>query len=127
MNKIFLIGRLTKAPELKEFGQNKVAKFSLAVDRKFKRDNTDNVDFFNVTVWNKTAEFCEKYLNKGNKIAIVGRIEIDKWTDTEGNTKNAVNVTADEVEALESLNSKDSPKNTDTKKDNNDSFDDFLL
>lgn len=97
MNKVILLGRLTVDPELKTVGNDaQVCKFGLAVNRRFKKENQE-ADFFNVITWNKQAEHCNKYLTKGALIALVGRIEIDKWQDSDGNNRYTTNIVAEEV------------------------------
>jgi single-strand DNA-binding protein len=98
MNKICLIGRLTKDPELKMINDNMaVATFSLAVDRKFKKDGQPTADFINIVVWSKTAEFVEKYFHKGQQVGITGRIQTRSWKNQEGKTQYATEVIAEEV------------------------------
>jgi len=84
MNKVMLLGRLTKDPELKytQATNTAVCKFSIAVNRKFSKDN--EADFFNIVAWEKTAEFCGKYFQKGKQVVIVGNIQNRSWDDKEG-------------------------------------------
>jgi single-strand DNA-binding protein len=100
-NKVVLIGRLTRDPELK-FTQNgkAVASFSLAVDRSYKREGQPECDFFRVNVWGKQAENCAKHLSKGSLVAVDGRIEINKYTDKDGNERTSIDVTANDVRFL---------------------------
>lgn len=79
-----LLGRLTKDPELKytQATNTAVCKFSIAVNRKFSKDN--EADFFNIVAWEKTAEFCGKYFQKGKQVVIVGNIQNRSWDDKEG-------------------------------------------
>ena len=96
MNKVFLIGNLTKNPEIREAGQNKVAKFSLAVN------DLNKTLFVDVNAWNKLAELADKYLTKGRKVAVVGRLERDEWTTQTGEKRKAYSVTASDIEFLSS-------------------------
>lgn len=108
-NKVVLIGRLTRDPELR-FTQNgkAVASFSLAVDRSFKREGQPEADFFRISVWGKQAENCAKYLSKGSLTAVDGRIEINKYTDKDGQERTSVDVTANDVRFLSSPGGKKS-------------------
>lgn len=102
MNKVILIGNLTKNPELATTPNGKsVCKFGLAVSRKVANANGDReTDFFNVTVWGATGENCNKYLVKGRKIGLVGRIELRNYEDKNGVKKLACDIIAEEVEFL---------------------------
>lgn len=105
MNKVILIGRLTHDPEVKYTqGQNAsaVARYSLAVDRKFKRDGEANADFIQCVAFGKPAEFAEKYLRKGMKIAVVGRILTGSYTNKEGVKVYTTDVVVEEHEFCES-------------------------
>ena len=98
MNKTCLIGRLSKDPELKIINDNMaVATFSLAVDRKFKKDGQPTADFINIVAWSKTAEFVSKYFHKGQQVGITGRIQTRQWKNQEGKTQYATEVVAEEV------------------------------
>ena len=101
MNKLILIGRLTKDPEIRVSGNVTIAKFSLAVDRKYKRDGEPEADFFNCTAFNKTAEFIEKYCSKGMKMAIEGRIQNDNY-EKDGVKHYGVTVIVENIEFAES-------------------------
>ena len=102
MNKIILMGRLTRDPEVRYINDNKIGRYSLAVDRRFKREGQPDADFFNCTVFGKGAEFTEKYLKQGTKIVISGRIEQDNYTDKDGNKVYSWQVIVDEQEFAES-------------------------
>lgn len=100
MNKCFLIGRLTRDPELR-FTQSQVpvATFCIAVDRKFKDQSGERqTDFINIVAWRGTAEFVQKYFQKGSKIVVVGSIQVRSYDDKDGNKRTATEVIADEVE-----------------------------
>lgn len=103
MNKILLMGRLTKDPEARNAnGGTQVARYTLAVDRRFKRDGEPTADFFNCTVFGKGAEFAEKYLRQGTKIVISGRMESDNYTNKDGQKVYGWQVVVDEQEFAES-------------------------
>lgn len=108
MNKVIEIGRLTRDPEVRySQGENAtaVAKFSLAVDRRFKRDGEQSADFINHVAFGKTAEFVEKYLKKGTKVGVVGRIQTGSYTNKEGQKVYTTDVVVEEIEFAESKNS----------------------
>ena len=107
MNKVILMGRLTRDPEVRySQGANAtaVARFSIAVDRRFKRDGEPDADFFNCTCFGKQAEFVERYLRKGTKIVVAGRIQNDNYTNKDGQMVYSVRVMVDEIEFAESKN-----------------------
>ena len=91
LNKVILMGRLTKDPELRYTPStgNAVARYSIAVDR-----NTKNgeVDFINIVAWGKNAEFASNYLKKGGLIIVEGRLQMNKWTDNNGQTRTTYEV-----------------------------------
>lgn len=108
MNKVILMGRLTRDPEIRySQGANAsaVARFSIAVDRRFKRDGEPDADFFNCTAFGKQAEFVEKYLKKGTKMLVSGRVQNDNYTNKDGQTVYSVQIIVDELEFAESKNS----------------------
>ena len=87
MNKVILMGRLTKDPEVRYTQTNNtlVASFSLAVNRRFVRQGEERqADFFNVVAWGKTGEFCSKYFKKGQQVGIIGRLQTRTWDDDKG-------------------------------------------
>ena len=107
MNKVILMGRLTRDPEVRYSqgaSQIAVARFSVAVDRKFKREGEPDADFFNCTAFGKQAEFVERYLHKGTKILLSGRIQNDNYTNRDGQMVYSVRVMVDEIEFAESKN-----------------------
>ena len=107
MNKVILMGRLTRDPEVRYSqgaSQTAVARFSIAVDRRFKREGEPDADFFNCTAFGKQAEFIERYLRKGVKVVVCGRIQNDNYTNTEGQMVYSVRVMVDEIEFAESKN-----------------------
>ena len=95
MNKIFLIGRLTKDPQRGQTQSGKtVARFSVAV----KKQGQDGADFFDATAFDKTAENVLQYLAKGRQVAVVGRVSIGSYTDRNGVTRKTFDILADQVE-----------------------------
>lgn len=105
MNKVILMGRLTRDPEVRySQGENAtaVARYTIAVDRKMSREN--EADFIPCVCFGKTAEFAEKYLHKGTKIAIVGRIQTGSYTNKDGNRVFTTDVVVEEHEFAESKN-----------------------
>ncbi len=105
MNKVFLMGRLTRDPEVRYTQgerQTVVAKYSVAVDRRFKRDGDPDADFFNCTAFGKQAEFCEKYLHKGTKVVVEGRLQNDNYTNKDGNKVYSIQVITESIEFAES-------------------------
>ncbi len=107
MNKVILMGRLTRDPEVRYSqgaSQTTVGRFSVAVDRKFKREGEPDADFFNCTAFGKQAEFVERYLHKGTKILLSGRVQNDNYTNKDGQMVYSVRVMVDEIEFAESKN-----------------------
>ena len=102
MNKVVLVGRLTRDPELRlTAGEQKcsVTRFGIAVPKK---KNREEADFFNVECWEKLAEFAEKYLRKGIKVILSGRLSDNSYTDRDGNRHQNIVVVAEEIEFAES-------------------------
>ena len=108
MNRVILIGRLTKDPEIRTSGNYTIASFSLAVDRKFKREGGAEADFFNCTAFNKTAEFVEKYCKKGTKMVVEGRIQNDNY-EKDGVKHYGVKIMVDSLEFAESKSASSTP------------------
>lgn len=106
MNKILLCGRLTRDPETRTTGTTTVARYTLAVDRRFKQDGQPDADFFNCTAFGKAAEFAEKFLKQGTKIIVSGRIQSDNYTNKNGEKVYSWQVIAEEQEFAESKASK---------------------
>lgn len=102
MNKIELIGNLTRDPELTQTaGGIAYCKFSIAVNRRYKDENGENiVDFFPVTTWRGIAENVVKYCRKGNKVAVIGSLETRSYNDKDGKAVKVFEVNAEEVEFL---------------------------
>ncbi len=100
MNKVILMGRLTKDPELRYTNNNNTAvcSFSLAVDKRFSRQGEEKqADFFNIVAWDKTAEFCSKWFQKGRQVAVVGRLQNRSWDDAEGKKHYVTEIVAEEA------------------------------
>ena len=99
LNKVVLMGRLTKDPELRRTGSGTaVTSFSLACDRDFKSNSGDKyTDFIEVVAWKNTAEFVSKYFSKGRMAVVEGRLQIRDWTDKAGNKRTTAEVVADNV------------------------------
>lgn len=103
MNSVQLIGRLTRDPEVRYTdGGSTIARFSLAVDRRFKQEGDDTADFINCIAFGKTAEFIEKCFSKGKKIALNGRIQTGSYTNKDGVKVYTTDVVAESVEFVES-------------------------
>ena len=114
MNKVILMGRLTRDPEVRYTqGDNAmaIARYSLAVDRRFKRDGEPDADFINCVAFGKSGEFAEKYLKKGTKVAVVGRIQTGSYTNKDGQKVYTTDVVVEEQEFAESKNSGSSDNN----------------
>ncbi len=120
MNKTLLIGRTTKDPDIRYTQSEQpmtIARFNLAVDRRFKKEGEQSADFISCVAFGKTAEFIEKYVFKGTKIAVEGRIQTGSYTNNDGNKVYTTDVVVEQVEFAGSK--------TDSKsaaKENNDDF-----
>lgn len=114
MNKVVLMGRLARDPEVRYTqGANPtaIARYSLAVDRKFKRENEPSADFINCIAFGNLAMFAEKYLHKGIKIAVVGRIQTGIYTNKDNKKVYTTDVVVEEQEFAESKNSNQQSNN----------------
>ena len=102
MNKVFLIGNLTRDPELSETaGGVSVCHFAIAVNRSYtSSDGERQTDFFNITAWRGLADTIARYVKKGSKVAVSGSIQIRNYEDNQGNRRTAVDVIAQDVEFL---------------------------
>lgn len=100
MNKAFLMGRLTRDPELR-YTQAGVAvcTFTLAVDRRMAKDKTD---FLEIVAWRKTAEFCSKYFAKGSRVVVIGPIQTRAWEDDNGQKRKKTEIIAEELHFADS-------------------------
>ena len=109
MNKVIMMGRLTREPEVSSSTSGTTfARFSIAVDRKFKKEGDPDADFFNCTSFGKQAEFVERYLKKGTKVVVTGRLQNNNYTNKDGQKVHDVRIMCEEVEFAESKNSSDS-------------------
>jgi single-strand DNA-binding protein len=115
MNKVILMGRLTRDPETRvSTGDTAttVARYSLAVDRRFKRDGDQTADFINCVAFGKTGEFAEKYFRKGMKIAVVGRLQTGSYTNKEGQKVYTTDVVIEEQDFAESKGASEGSSNS---------------
>jgi single-strand DNA-binding protein len=110
MNLIIIMGRLTRDPAQSDSGETKITKFCVAVDRRY-TGGEQKTDFFNITTFGRTAEFAEKYLHKGVKVVVTGRVVVDTYTAKDGTKKTAYYVIADTVEFAESKAAAQDPEN----------------
>ena len=110
LNKVVLMGRLTKDPELRRTGSGTaVTSFSLACDRDFKSQSGEKeTDFIEVVAWKNTAEFVSKYFSKGRMAVVEGRLQVRDWTDKAGNKRTTAEVVADNVYFADSKRDSDS-------------------
>ena len=107
MNKVILMGRITRDPDVRySQGDNSmaIARYTLAVDRRFKRDGEQSADFISCVAFGKTAEFAERYLHQGTKIVLEGRIQTGSYTNKEGQKVYTTEVVVEEQEFAESKN-----------------------
>lgn len=102
MNKIILIGNLTKDPELSQLPNGvSICKFDIAVSRSFTNANGEReTDFFHITAWRGLGENCDKYLSKGKKVCVVGSVQMGEYTDRNGVKRQTTTVVAEDVEFL---------------------------
>lgn len=100
MNKVILMGRLTKDPEVRYTQSNNtlVASFSLAVNRRFVKEGEERqADFINIVAWSKIGEFCSKYFKKGQQVGIIGRLQTRNWEDDNGQKHYITEIVAEEA------------------------------
>lgn len=106
MNSVQLLGRLTRDPDVRYTdGGSTIARFTIAVDRRFKQEGGETADFISCIAFGKTAEFIEKYISKGVKIALNGRIQTGSYTNKDGVKVYTTDVVVENVEFAESKNS----------------------
>lgn len=97
MNKVFLSGNLTRDPEVRYSQSGKAfARMGIAINRRYK--DKESVDFFNLVAWEKTAEFCGRYLRKGSRVLVEGRLQTSTYENKDGVKVNAVDVIIDNIE-----------------------------
>ena len=103
MNKVILIGNLTRDPETRATSQGTtLCSFGLAVNRRRKSEGQPDVDFFNVTAWRQLGDLCARYISKGRKVCVVGQIQIRTYDAQDGTKRTAVDIVADDIEFLSS-------------------------
>ena len=108
MNKVYLIGNLTRDPEVSETPNGiTLCRFAIAVNRNYSSDGERQTDFFNITVWRTQAENCGRYLKKGSKVAIVGSLQNRSYEDKDGIKRTVTDIVASEVEFLSSKSSQE--------------------
>lgn len=113
MNKVILIGRFVRDPEVRYTSNDKCCStFNIAVDRKYKQEGQPEADFPRVIAWGKTAEFIEKYFRQGMKIVIEGRIQTGSYKNKDGNTVYSTDIVADSVEFVESKSAASNSNNS---------------
>lgn len=132
MNKVVLMGRLTRDPEVTYSnganGQMAIARYTLAVDRKFKRDGEPSADFIRCVAFGKSGEFAEKYFHQGTKLVVEGRIQTGSYQDKDGKTVYTTDVIVEGQEFAESKSASESNSNVNTQAlplptpDNDDGF-----
>lgn len=111
MNNVALIGRLTRDPEVRMTTSNTaVGRYTLAVDRRFKKEGETTADFISCIAFGKAAEFAEKYLSKGMKIAVTGRIQTGSYTNREGQKVYTTDIVVETQEFVESKGTNDSSR-----------------
>lgn len=124
MNKVQLVGRFTKDPDVRytESGTS-MSKFTIAVDRRYKKENEEQTaDFISCVSFGKTAEFVEKYFKKGQRIGLCGRIQTGSYTNNDGQKVYTTDVIAEEVEFVESKSDNKAENKTDTRIVDKDGF-----
>ena len=131
MNKVILMGRLTRDPEVRYTQTNNtlVASFSLAVNRRFARPGEERqADFFNIVAWSKLGEFCSKYFKKGQQVGIIGRLQTRTWDDEQGQKHYVTEVIAEEIDFIGSKNKQNNEAilNSPTPINKNDDTSDFI-
>lgn len=98
MNKVFLIGNLTRDPEtIKTQNGNKISRFDIAVNRRFTQDGKQKTDFFRVVSFRNLAEVVENNLTKGREVSVVGSVNMTEWKDKDGNAHKGVEIVADNI------------------------------
>jgi len=102
VNKVILIGRLTRDTEVRYSGELAIARYTLAVDRRFKKEGEAEADFVNCVAFGKSGEFAEKYFSKGMKVAVTGRIQTGSYTNKEGQKVYTTDIVVEEQEFCES-------------------------
>lgn len=122
MNKVILVGRLTRDPEVRNSGETVVARYTVAVDRRFKRDNEPTADFIPCVVFGRSAEFAEKYFRQGMRVSVSGRIQTGSYTNKDGMRVYTTDVIVEEQEFAESRAESNTANNTHTENTIPDNF-----
>ncbi|WP_455541962.1 single-stranded DNA-binding protein [Intestinibacter sp.] len=123
MNLVTLIGRLTADPDLRFINTGTaISKFTVAIDRSYRKDNQAVTDFIPVEIWGKKAEYCATYIEKGCLVAVSGSLHIDRYTDSEGNNRSFAKVVANSIMKLNSPNKSANIENSDTSVNGDGSF-----
>lgn len=100
--RVVAVGRLTKDPELRTTTSGKsVVSFTIAVNKRVKSSDGSDADFFRVTAWGQTADYVNNYLTKGRLVSVDGRLETKKWNDQQGNSRESIEIVADNVNGLD--------------------------
>ena len=125
MNRVILMGRLTRNPEIKYGGKDNdmaVARYTLAVNRRYKKDGEQEADFISCVVFGKGAEFAQKYLRKGMKVAVLGRISTGSYKDKDGKTVYTTDVIVEEHEFAQNKDNGAGADSSETQKTDKDGF-----
>ncbi len=125
MNKVILTGRLTRNPEIRVSGNEEgttVARYTLAVDRRRKKDGEQSAEFISCVVFGKGAEFVQKYLRKGTKVAVIGRLSTGSYKNKDGNTIYTTDVIVDEHEFAGSKGTDGNNNESEKEKSDSDGF-----
>lgn len=127
MNKVIFLARLGRDPEIRyaQSSGNAIASFSIAVNRRFKRDNEPDADWFNCVAFGKTAEFCEKYLRKGSKVLIEGEVQNDNY-EKDGVKHYGTKIVINQIEFAESKSSQANSNDTEEPEANAPADNDFV-
>ena len=130
MNRVILMGRLTRDPEVRYTQGEKamtIARYSLAVDRRMRRDGDQNADFISCVSFGRQAEFAEKYLRKGTKIMLIGRLQTGSYTNREGQKVYTTDVVVEDCEFAESRRAAEQSHPQENGQDNENSYDDGFM
>jgi single-strand DNA-binding protein len=111
MNKVILVGRLTRDPDIRQAGETTIARFAVAVDRRYKQDGGTTADFPSCVAFGHTAKFIGDYFKQGMKIALEGRLQTGDYTDKDGVKRYTTEVIAENVEFAESKRTEETPAN----------------
>lgn len=115
-NSVQLVGRIARDIEMRKANDTPIALFAVAVDRPKAKDGSVQTDFVNCQAWGAIAEFIEKYLGKGRKVALQGELRVDTYTDKNGDRKTATNVRVDSIEFADSKTTEKSGSDSSGKK-----------